>query len=190
MKEVSIELFEYQELNEKAKEVVKDMCLSFKESYIFTGMILKEISEIYGIDTIDISYSLGYCQGDGACMYGNVYFDETSDTFKKIVFSDLSDVEIKEVVDNYDYICFDKVNTRYSHANTVDISLYSDCGYDEISDYLYDKVMNNIKRLYYKLCKEIEDRGYEYFFEISEQEIEEICDSNLFLFLQDGKLYN
>lgn len=39
------------------------------------------------------------------------------------------------------------------------------------------------------LCKEFEDNGYDWFYEISEEDLQEYCEANDYEFLEDGKFY-
>lgn len=57
-----IKVYKFNELSSEAKEVVKQWWLNN----------LEELKSEYGIETLKVSFSLGYCQGDGFCMYGEI----------------------------------------------------------------------------------------------------------------------
>ena len=75
------------------------------------------------IDTKDIEYDINYCQGRGACFYTkyqpnlqyDLLFDGLEIPHKKWLF---------DIIDNYCETELKKINTFYSHENTVRFNLY------------------------------------------------------------------
>ena len=53
-----------------------------------------------------------------------------------------------------------------------------------------DKLLANIKEWYLNLCDEYEKQGYDFFYGIEDDELQEYCDAMEYEFLQDGTLFD
>ena len=156
-----INLYTYDELNEKAKEKALN---DFRENrdYPFLNDEMtckaKELLKEYNIDIVKdfkVFYSLSYCQGDGAMFQGWFKFN---------------DVDI-----------FIKQRGLYYHSNSKELQFYNIEG-KEIDD------ENNFNTIYKEICKELEKYGYSCI--ESEQEkayIENIFIEEEYYFLSNGK---
>ena len=69
-----INLYEYNELEEKAKERAKENFLETRcefDSDIFTEIAMEIVGNYFQFtDRLEIQYSLSWCQGDGVNIYG------------------------------------------------------------------------------------------------------------------------
>lgn len=95
----------------------------------------------------------------------------------------------KEIAGNdISKIKFTRFDYHYSHAHTVRIEIednYENPKHEQI----LQKVEENVKAWYFAKCKEFENNGYAFFYEISEEDLNEICEANEYEFLENGKYY-
>ena len=59
---------------------------------------------------------------------------------------------------------------------------------DEVGDGFF-KFEALVRDIFYKLCKSYENWGYEYFYEISDEDLEDMCEANGYEFLADGTVF-
>jgi hypothetical protein len=76
--------------------------------------------------------------------------------------------------------------SRYYYANTVSIESYNDDPEDRQED-ITGRVIANIKAWYCSFCKEWEEYGYKYFYEISDEMVYS-CELNDCWFMEDGHI--
>lgn len=69
-------VYKFAELSQAAKEKVRDWYLEGQESCIFTEDCMMRLSELFPNSDLKVQYSLGYCQGDGLNIYGEIRLDE------------------------------------------------------------------------------------------------------------------
>lgn len=71
-------VYKFAELSQAAKEKVRDWYLEGQSelSYIFTDDCMERLSELFPNSNLEVQYSLGYCQGDGFNIYGEIRLDE------------------------------------------------------------------------------------------------------------------
>lgn len=193
---VKKEIYTFSELSRESKEVVKQWYLDGQESSIFSDMVNEDLSSFFKSSELKIEYSLSYCQGDGLNIYGIL---DIIDMFEKL---GIEGERQKELLDIFD---FDTRMELSKHKDNYGYSLkFKDK--KEISDYIYDMCGEELKEdseqykiaesflfsvLDYmeKLDKEYEESGYNYFYEISDEELQEVCDSNGYEFLENGTIY-
>lgn len=192
-----ITLYSFNELSQEGKEKVREWYLNNQESSIFTDMILDDLK--YGIGFKDselkIQYDLGYCQGDGLNIYGKLDFYDCLkiDGIKKHFTSE----EITTLESYFDY-CYSydlEHNNRYCYCivdrqNIID-DLEWELENEEVSynKNLLEKFNLSVKNFLCDLCATYEECGYNYFYEIDDNDLNEICDCNNYEFLEDGTLY-
>ena len=188
-------VYSFLELSAEAKEKVKQWYLEGQEADIFTDDIKEILSSEYGITTLSTYYSLGYCQGDGLCLYGYILFNDLkSDKFKNIAFKNftISDYKAFHELENYASKIDFKHNGRYYYANSTDIDIDYYCNsnkMEKLIDKMINKLLTNIKHWYFAECNNFEKDGYSYFYEIDDSDLSEICDNNNYTFLADGNLF-
>lgn len=185
-----INLYEYNELSEKAKERAKQDFLETRcelDGDMFTEIAMEIVGNYFQFtDGLEIQYSLASCQGDGVNIYGKF---------------DLQNVEgmewLKLEVDNFEL----KQNYRYCYSlksqtetETVDeiISEFERASDKEIADWQVMEIRKMVETVFEKLKKaerEIEKYGYDFFYEVSDEEMAEYADSCGVLYLVDGTKY-
>ncbi len=187
-------IYKYEELSEKAKEKVRQHYIERLDSDDFTYTVIEDLRNI-GLNNLRPYYSLSYCQGDGLCLTGCIEFDEITSELKEIFCKDfiLSDYKILKSLKEYSIIEFNHIG-RYFHKNSVEIDIYVD-GNLSTKKYenhckLADKLIKNIKEWYIDKCNEYEKQGYEFFYGINEEELQEYCNAKGYEFLENGIIYN
>ena len=181
--------YSFDELDEIARKVAKsNVVLKEREPMFFSEDLIETLIEDFGLHHLKTYFSLSYSQGDGLCLYGKIYFEELFDNmkFKKIAFKGIHHKQIQSIYDELQGIDFEH-RGRYFHEKSV---------YIESQEYnptdkqmaIIDKVVENVKAWYFSFCKEWEKRGYEYFYEISDDEMEMICSEYDYLFTENGEL--
>lgn len=187
-------VYKYQELGAKAKEKVRQEYIEHIDPYDFTYNVMQDLKNI-GLQNLRPYYSLSYCQGDGLCLVGHIDFDEITLELKELFCKNfiLSDYKIFKSLKEYSRVDFNHIGSYY-HKNSVDIDIYVD-GSFSVKKYdnhkkLADKLIMNIKEWYMNKCDEYEKWGYEFFYGISNGELQDFCDDMEYEFLEDGTIFN
>lgn len=204
---VKYNVYNYNELSERAKEKVKQWYLESQPEFIFTDDCKQDLFNLFGKNDLDVQYSLAYCQGDGFNIYGEIdaisIFQCLENHNGGTQFEEFEDVlteKEKRTILHYASECGKiklPMNNRYCYslANYIDIKdnweydldMYS--GYKNINVDVLEKFEVLVRNIFYKLCKNYEKWGYEFFYEISEEDIEEMCEANGYEFLEDGTVF-
>lgn len=209
MKTVSVEynVYKFNELSAEAKEKVKQWYLEGQESYIFTDNIKEDLYCLFGKNDLDVQYSLSYCQGDGLNIYGEIDAKSIFDCLENhnggtqlAEFENVLTEKEKKTILNYANEC-GKIklpcNNHYCYCIADKINLAEDWGYD-LENYSHYKnidfdLLNKFEKLvvniFLELCESYERQGYKYFYEISEEDLEEVCEANGYEFLANGKIF-
>lgn len=185
-----INLYEYSELEERAKKRAKEHMLNMRrECYSddFTNIAMQIAGNYFPItDGLKIQYSLSFGQGDGVNIYG---------TF------DLANVEglewLKLEVDS-----FELAENRWDHYSlksqtkneTVEeiITEFEYASGHEIADWQVMEIKKMVETVFEKLKEaewEIEKYGYNFFYEVSDEEVQKYANSCGILYLSDGTEY-
>lgn len=185
----------FSELSDEAKEKVRNWYLENQDTYIFSEDCKEELCEIFPNSELEVEYRLNYCQGDGLNIFGNLDIDDF------IVYSggQLSSKQIrllKFIAKEFSmYISLPR-NPKYGYCYVRTITfaddIIKDMEYAKFRDIPEDDIRRIecvVKEIIEELCKEFEDNGYKYFYEISDEELEEACDANCWEFLEDGSIY-
>lgn len=189
-----VKILSYSELIEEAKSKVRNDYINNLDSSIFTEQVIEDLRE-KGLENLRPYYSLNYCQGDGLCIYGSIDFKEITGELKNIFYQDfkLSDYKVLKNLKEYSQINFNH-SGRYYHKHSVDIDIYIDGNLSpksyENHRKVADKLIKNIKEWYLDLCDEYKKWGYEFFYGITSDELQEYCDTMEYEFLQDGTLFD
>jgi|TARA_Y100000310_G_scaffold299507_1_gene334415 hypothetical protein len=165
IEERTIKVYEYNDLNEKAKEKALNW---FRENnnYDFLSDDLEEdlkellrVNKISFDESLKIYYSLSYSQGDGFCFEG--------------------DFEYK------DYQINIKNSGHYSHKNSVNIEITKEDGEDA-----KEEIYKEFKNIFDDICDELEKIGYSYIeSENSEENFRDWSNANDYRFLEDGSFW-
>lgn len=191
-------IYKYDELSDEAKEKVKQEYLDAQEPQFFSEEVIETLADEYGITTLEAMYSLGYCQGDGLCLHGHIDFDDLKNKaeMKKVAFKgfNISDWKaLKEIEDNDTSEITFKHHGHYCYSNSVDIdieiSYYNTDKMYQMKERTVNKLLTNIKNWYFEQCSRFEQWGYDYFYEISEEDLKETCDCNNWEFYEDGRMF-
>lgn len=76
-------VFSFSELSEKAKDKVRQWYLNDDlRTDIFTEDCLYRLGELFPNSDLKVEYSLGYCQGDGLNIYGDLRLDDVMEYIK------------------------------------------------------------------------------------------------------------
>ncbi|MCL2313399.1 MAG: hypothetical protein FWC41_13165 [Firmicutes bacterium] len=193
MKKVIIEktLYQFHELSETAKEkAIKDYLNDNDDlTYQFSDMVVEELKYLYGLKNLKTYYSLSYCQGDGLCLSGYITPEEIFDNenFSSIALAGIDPKDIEIAKADYITVKFDHKG-RYYYANSVDIDFdYSDYHSDETERIMY-AIIENIKKWYFDVCAKFEKTGYSFFYEMENDDFQEMAECNDWWFDENGKL--
>lgn len=207
---VSYDVYKYNELSADAKEKVKQWYLDGQEPYIFTEDCKEDLRNLFGKNNLDIQYSLASCQGDGFNIYGEIdaesifnCLDNHNGGTQLKKFEDVLTAEEKKIILEYAEECgvIELLMNRhycYSLADYIDIVeewawrlKYADDKdiYRNINEDVLKKFEELVRGIFSTLCKSYEKWGYEYFYEISEEDLEEMCEANEYEFLEDGTIF-
>ena len=185
-----INLYEYNELEEKAKERAKKEFLDTRselDSDIFLEVSIDIIENYFPIvDGLNVQYDLSYCQGSGVNIYGK--FDLQNVEGMEWLKSEVDSFELAENR-RYCYSLKSQTETETVDEITSEFEYNSD---KEIADWQVMEIRNMVETVFEKLKKaerEIEKYGCKFFYEVSDEEMEEYADTNGVLYLDDGTEY-
>ncbi len=203
---VEYNVYKYNELTDKAKEKVKEWYLEGQEAFIFTDDCKMDLYNLFGKNNLDVQYSLSCCQGDGFNIYGKIDAESIFNCLENHnggtqleKFENILTEEEKKIILAYAEECGKielPINNRYCYslADYIDIVEewvwrleYAD--YTDINEEALKKFEKLVKGIFAELCRSYEKQGYEYFYEISEEDLEEICEANEWEFLEDGTVF-
>jgi hypothetical protein len=176
VKEYTVKRYSFSELKGEARErAIKDMQRRLNEwidERELTDYLNGQIEDALGGELIsyDLRYSLGYSQGDGVAIYGQITREEAPNLTWP------ARAEYVNLVRN-------QWATHYSHYNTFSVEAYDA---DEESVSLEGEV---IETQFRDLCRELAIKGYKYIESSSDEEsaityIEDIYEDE---FTLDGK---
>ena len=207
------EVYTYDELSDSAKQAVKDWYLT-ERCYFgdFDEMVTEDLRNIFGDNMLDVQYSLSYSQGDGLNVYGKINAEKILDFMGSDVAGELSKKysnvlsdddknKIRQWCDKYGDIHYDSVGIimvpknpyRYSYC-VSDMIEFADDWATELYYYgiedtgVLAKFEQACRDLFKELCNMYERWGYEYFYEIENNEMSEICSANKWEFYKDGQV--
>lgn len=204
---VEYNVYKYNELSDKAKEKVKEWYLEGREPFIFTEDCEEDLHNLFEKNDLKVQYSLGYCQGDGFNIYGKISAHSILNCLEKHnggtqleEFEDALTVKEKATILHYAEECGDielPMNNRYCYciARYTDIAddweyqLENYSGYKNINKEALEKFESMVHGIFEKLCASYEEQGYDYFYEIEEEDLDEMCEANGYEFLEDGTVF-
>ena len=207
MATVNYEVFKYNELTDEAKERVKQWYLDGQEPYIFTDDCKMDLYNLFGKNDLNVQYSLSCCQGDGFNIYGKIDAESIFKCLENhnggtqlVKFENVLTDKEKKTILHYANECGKielPMNNRYCYciASHIDIAddweyqLENYSRYANINKEALTKFEELVKNIFTTLCKTYEEWGYEYFYEIEEEDLEEICEANGYEFLESGEVF-
>ena len=199
--EYDVNVYNYNELSEEAKQKAKDWYLKGKESCQFSDCCIERLGEIFPNSELEVEYSLNYCQGDGLNIYGSVNLNDLWNKIDKSKYTDKEKKFMEYVLKEYarDYTM--KQNYRYSYCNSSswdftediidDMEYTRQIGIDFLRKFydVLEKFNKDCKEYMEKLCADMESDGYAYFYEVDDDEMIDMCEANEWEFTADGKIF-
>lgn len=190
-------VYTFSELTEKAKERVKQDYLSDEiRTDIFSENCMDRLSELFPNSDLKIQYSLNYCQGDGFNIYGRVFFgdlmevlkDKFTEKEKRFLNWAFKEAGIYsfEMPCNHHY-CY-CIAYRHEFMEEVFDELEY-CGMRDIKENVLEKMNREARLFFQNLCAEFEKIGYDFFYEVSMEELEDWADTNGYEFTEDGTIF-
>lgn len=203
---VEYKVYKYNELSAEAKEKVKRWYLEGQEPDMFTDDCEQDLENLFGENDLQVQYSLASCQGDGFNIYGEI---DAESIFKCLEnhnggtqleqFENVLTDKEKKTILHYARECGKiklPMNSRYCYslADYIDIkdSWEYDLeyyGFENINTEALEKFEELVREIFGTLCKSYEKQGYDFFYEISEEDLEECCEANGYEFTEDGKIF-
>lgn len=210
MRTITIEknIYKYDELNDDAKENAKQWFLvncRFAED--FSQYVKEDLENLFGKNNLDVEYNLSYSQGDGLNIYGMIDPKAIFDCLKNhnggTMFGKyenvLTDAEKQTILDYTEYcgrVELSKNHGFYSYcvADTTDIAeaWQTELEWNDVENIDVDtlkKFEQLVIGMFTDLCNTYEEWGYDFFYEISDEEMSETCDANEWEFDENGELY-
>ena len=165
MKTIKIKLYEFEELSQKAKEKAMNKYYE-REDYYFLNQDLKE-SLIYLLDERNVYYR------DIKLLYSLSYRQGDGLCFTGIL--EKNGITLKL---SHEY--------RYYYANSVDMLFYDKEGED-----IEDERTEELKNIYFEICKILENEGYSILeYRMNDEEFSDLCAANGYYFTEDGIMKN
>jgi len=175
--------------NKTSRDKAKSSVLEIENPPEFFSEDLREmLFEVYGLRNLRTYFSLSFSQGDGLCLHGKITFSELFENpkFKQIAFKGLHHRQVYSIYDQLYSIKFEH-SGRYFYANSVSMkSAVHDPTEKQAA--IIGKVVCNIKKWYFSFCSDWEKRGYTYFYDISDNDMECICSDSGYLFTEQGTI--
>ena len=201
---VKYNVYKYNELSESAKETVKQWYLDGQESFIFTEDCKEDLYNLFGKNNLDVQYSLASCQGDGFNIYGKINAESIFNCLENhnggtqlARFENVLTEKEKRTILAYAEECGEielPMNRHYCYslADYIDISEdweYKLVDYRNLNTEVLNKFEKIVRDIFRELCRSYEKQGYEFFYEISDEDLEEMCEANGYEFLEDGTIF-
>lgn len=204
---VEYKIYKFNELSKDAKENVKEWYLKGQEPDFFTDDCKMDLYNLFGENNLDVEYSLGCCQGDGFNIYGSIDAESIFSCLEKHNggtrlegFNNILTEKEKRTILHYAKECGNielPSNNRYTYCLAYHIDIADDweyqldyySGYKNINVEVLRKFEKLVQELFETICDTYEKWGYEYFYEVSEEDLEELCEVNEWEFLEDGTIF-
>ena len=202
-KTITKNVYEYDELNAKAQERVREWYLAqCRTPELFSEMLAEDLEMIFGKNDLDVEYSLSNSQGDGLNIYGSILLTKIVDVADECVWLTYFDAfrkcftaDEKELIKRYaEY--YDTVNIpsnasnlyNYYYADHIDYigDYMSNVGEDADAD-LLNRVNAALISLFSEICASYEEWGYDYFYDVDDDTLSEECEANGWEFTEDGE---
>lgn len=189
--EVVEKIYDFDELSDSAKENARRNYLDlFHYADDFETFCVDDLANNHFPNSdMKVQFSLSYCQGDGFNIYGKMELSDAIDfVLHKTSNFDNKNIRFFKWLKTLGYEIVLPYNNRYGyccvdHANyAIDIEwLLEYDGYTSDSENHFSMLcdfMEVFKNEIEKLCKEYENDGYKYFYEVEDEEIKETWEAN------------
>lgn len=185
MREVTIKVFQFDELPKKAQEKVLEKFRHINTGHewyepVYEGF--EEIASEYGIEVEDMSFSGFYSQGDGASFTGEISdfkkFAEKTGLKRLVRLSDSIEYNLNMLVKRVTY--------QYCHNKTVTASVYSGGYFPHVENLIEEKLEKVKDELCEKLYRILEE---EYCYLTSDEVVADTIRANGYEFTEGGELF-
>lgn len=197
---IEYKVYSFFELDEKGKEKVRNWYLDNQDSSAFAEDCKYYLKDKFHNSDLDVEFQLGYVQGDGLNVYGSL---DLMDLYERIIEKnpDLFIGKERKFLEWVLCTYLGDYSLPKNHIGCCCMSNHWDFVADIIADMEYDHI-RNIKyavlgdfnaaaiEIMEQICSDLQKMGYEYFYEISDEDLEEFCESNGYEFLADGSVFN
>lgn len=198
-------IYKYHELSDDAKQNVKYWYLPMRNDD-FSDYVNYHVKRLFDGSDVKVQYSLNSCQGDGLNIYGRVYAEDIfnclakSDEYTLLAeYADVMDENEKDTILYYAGLC-SNIELPYNRHYCYCMADYIDFAgewrnqlewedYEGIEVETIHKFEGLVQDIFNTLCSNYESCGYEYLYEISDEEMQETCEANEWEFYADGTLY-
>lgn len=198
-------VYKYDELNTKAQERVREWYVAnYRTPELFSEMLADDLEIVFGENDLDVEYSLSNSQGDGLNVYGSIsltqILDEAErcswltyfDAFRNCFTADEKAL-IRRYAEDYDTVNIPRNTSNmyhYCHADHIDyVYDYMTVAGDGADVDLLNRVNAALISLFSEVCASYEEWGYEFFYDVDDDTLSEVCEANGWEFTEDGELY-
>ena len=189
------ELYKYSELSSEAQNKVKEILIEEdRDPDYFEDTILEQLATIFPNSNLKVQFSLSSCQGDGLNIYGDL---DTDDLYNYIAAFALNK-EYKVPLEDIKEMLSDKITKitiPYNRSYNYSMADYVDFDCDFFHETFgtmstFHAIQSMTKQIISQKCSGYEKDGYDYFYEMSDEEASDICNIQEYEFTEDGDLYN
>jgi hypothetical protein len=169
-------------------------------------MCKEDLYSLFGKNNLDVQYSLAYCQGDGFNIYGEINTESIFNCLENhnggcqfAKFENVLTEKEKKTILRYAEECGQieiPINNHYCYSLASYIDIYDEwetrlvyADYRDINVDVLKKFEKLVREIFETLCKYYKKWGYEYFYEISDEDMEDACDANGWEFTEDGTVF-
>lgn len=193
-------VYTYDELSPKAKERVKQMFLDWRgeDGDIFKENCENSLAEMFPNSDLTVQYSVSYSQGDGFNTYGTLSIKDllNADVSKyPLNDSGITALANKDAIlaacdkaDVYDIDLEENRRYGYSLADRLEVVPNDDENLTDEDTALLSDLENFAREVMEAINSKFENNGYNYFYEMSEEEVRDMADANDYEFTEDGEL--
>lgn len=196
----SYDVYTYDELSDEAKGKVKDLFLSWRaDDDTFTDGCETTLTELFPNSDLKVQYSLSSSQGDGFNTYGKLKVDDLLNVDTSLYpLNQASGIAVPESKAAIKAAC-DKADVTelelpynnhycYSLADQVEVSPDYDVELTKEETGLLSDLENFAQSVMGKINRQFEKDGYDWFYEMSDEEAQEQAEANDYEFTEDGEL--
>lgn len=196
----SYDVYKYDELSDDAKAKVKDLFLQWRgeDGDIFKEDCENSLAEMFPNSDLKVQYSLTYSQGDGFNTYGTLNIkDLLNADFSKYPLNDsgITAPANKDAIlaacdkaDVYDIDLEENRRYGYSLADRLEVVPNNDEDLTDEDTALLSDLENFAREVMEAINSKFEKNGYDYFYEMDEEEVRDMADANDYEFTEDGEL--
>lgn len=185
----TIKAYNFEELNDTAKEIVRQWYLDdenriedWKES------VEEKIMYLFPNSDLHLQFSLCSCQGDGVNVYGTLSPNDLSTAIKKNpgLFKNVNYVDIPSTYDGKFHFRLPE-NRRYCYCMADYMKIVLDDDFDEtLSEEAIEPIRKYAVDIFRTFCRKYEEYGYQFLYTASDDEIQDVCNSNGWMFHENG----